>query len=152
MAHLTDTLASYLRPTQRGVGVKGGTEQLAHAVRVTLESRPDWCVLSVDIKNAFNSIARSAILRQALAHIPEVSDFVFGFYGGEAPALWLGKNDLFLSLRGVQQANPLGPALFALAFHPVLRKVRGDHPGVRVSRVTTTSIFWALPPTASERT
>jgi hypothetical protein len=26
----------------------------------------------------------------------------------------------------------LGPALFALAFHPVLRKVRGDHPGVRV--------------------
>ena len=67
-----------------------------------------------------------------MVHIPEVSDFVFGCYGGEAPALWLGKNDFFLSLRGVQQGDPLGPALFALAFHPVLRKVRGDHPGVRV--------------------
>ncbi len=50
----------------------------------------------------------------------------------EAPALWLGKRDSILSLRGVQQGDPLGPALFALAFHPVLRKVRGYHPGVRV--------------------
>ncbi len=44
----------------------------------------------VDIKNAFNSIARSAIVRQTLAHIPEVSEFVFWCYGGEAPALRLG--------------------------------------------------------------
>ena len=118
--HCARALAARLRPTQRGVGVCGGVEHLAHAITVMLETRPDWCVLSVDIKNAFNSISRESILRETLAHLPGVVDLVFGCYGGQTPLLWLSDSDFIESLRGVQQGDPLGPALFALAFHPVL--------------------------------
>ena len=56
----------------------GGVEHLAHTVTVMLETRPDWCVLLVDIKNAFNSISQESILRETLAHLPGVVDLVFG--------------------------------------------------------------------------
>ena len=46
--------------------------------------------------------------------------------------LWLSDGDFIESLRGVQQGDPLGPALFALAFHPVLLRVKESHPDVRV--------------------
>jgi len=125
-------LAERLKPIQRGVGVSGGVEQLAHSVTVMLETHPEWCVLSVDIKNAFNSVLRESILRETLAHLPEVVDLVFGCYGGDTPLLWLSDSDFIESLRGVQQGDPLGPALFALAFHPVLLLVKERHPEVRV--------------------
>jgi hypothetical protein len=62
--------------------VSGGVEHLAHTITVLLEAHPDWCVLAVDIKNAFNSILRSSILQETIAHLPEVADFIFGCYGG----------------------------------------------------------------------
>ncbi len=80
--HCARALAARLRPTQRGVGVCGGVEHLAHAITVMLATHPDWCVLSVDIKNAFNSISRESILRETFAHLPGVVDLVFGCYGG----------------------------------------------------------------------
>jgi hypothetical protein len=80
--HSAEVLAERLRPTQRGVGVSGGVEHLAHTITVLLEAHPDWCVLAVDIKNAFNSILRSSILQETIAHLPEVADFIFGCYGG----------------------------------------------------------------------
>ena len=130
--HCAKVLAARLRPTQRGVGVSGGVEHLAHTITVMLQTRPDWCVLAVDVKNAFNSILRESILRETIAHLPEVADLIFGCYGGQTPKLWLSTSDFIESLRGVQQGDPLGPALFALAFHPVLLRVKELHPDVRV--------------------
>ena len=130
--HCAKVLAARLRPTQRGVGVSGGVEHLAHTITVMLQTHPDWCVLAVDVKNAFNSILRESILRETITHLPEVADLIFGCYGGLAPKLWLSSSDFIESLRGVQQGDPLGPALFALAFHPVLLRVKELHPDVRV--------------------
>ena len=56
--HSTDSLTELLRPIQRGVGVKGGVEHLVHVTTVLLEAHPEWCVLVVDVKNAFISILR----------------------------------------------------------------------------------------------
>ncbi len=80
----------------------------------------------------FNSISRESILHETLAHLPGVVDLVFGCYGGQTPLLWLSDSDFIESLRGVQQGDPLGPALFALAFHSVLLRVKESHPDVRV--------------------
>jgi len=60
--------------------------------------------------------------------------FVASMYASPTP-LWLRRADhfhLLWSATGVQQGDPLGPILFALAFHRVLRAVSSRHPGLQL--------------------
>ncbi|CAI5949944.1 unnamed protein product [Closterium sp. NIES-65] len=50
-----------VRPVAIGeleVGSKSGLEVLAHAFRSALSTHPSWCVLQIDVANAFNSFHR----------------------------------------------------------------------------------------------
>jgi len=74
-------------------------------------------LLQVDLKNAFNSIARSAILesleRLSQSMLPWVRQAfrpVFLFVGQEV--IW--------STRGAQQGDPPGPVLFSAGIHTAL--------------------------------
>ena len=49
-------------PCQFGVGTKGGGAQITMALRLLMEANPDWVLIALDIKNAFNEIMRQEVL------------------------------------------------------------------------------------------
>ena len=55
-------------------------------------------------------------------HFPELASWIWRCYGAKQFLLLKGQEPL-LSAAGVQQGDPLGPFLFCLAVHPVLRKL-----------------------------
>jgi len=74
--------------------------------------------LQVDLKNAFNSIARPAIL-EALEHQgPSMVPWVRQAF---QPAPLMVGREVIWSTRGKKQEYPLGPFLFAAGIHAALR-------------------------------
>ena len=57
-------------------------------------------------------------------YCPELAPWVDLCYGRES-VIWFGDREL-VSGRGVQQGDPLGPALFAMAIQPVIERARAE--------------------------
>jgi len=55
-------IQSICDPCQFGVGTKGGGAQITMALRLLIEANPDWVLIALDIKNAFNEIMRQEVL------------------------------------------------------------------------------------------
>ena len=117
-----------LAPLQLGVGVPRGPEVFAAAIRLALEAHPDWVVVKVDFRNAFNEVSRLAFLTFVAAHFPELLLFLLAAYAAPAYITALGPDGWvrFLSRCGCTQGCPLGPLCFASAVHGVLERIRGD--------------------------
>jgi hypothetical protein len=124
-------VSPYLQPLQLGVTAPGGAEAAVHAFTRFVETygdSPDFTAAFLDISDAFGSVRRDAFLRQVAALVPGLLPWVQYCYTQPA-TLFLGSMTLF-STTGVQQGDPLGPLLFALALHPVLLAVHRAHPTV----------------------
>jgi len=74
-------------------------------------------LLQVDLKNAFNSIARPAILGALEHQCPSMTPWVRQAFQPAPLLIW---RELIWSNRGVQQGDPLGPFLFAAGIHAAL--------------------------------
>ncbi|XP_045784576.1 uncharacterized protein LOC123880480 [Maniola jurtina] len=72
-------------------------------------------LLKVDVKNAFNSLDRATLLTEVSTQLPEIYPYVWQCYSS-ASKLFFGDSDIKSSV-GVQQGDPLGPALFSLGIH-----------------------------------
>ena len=135
---------------QLGVGIRGGAEELVHAVSAALQhhSAPDpnpnpnpnpnpdpWVCASIDFRNFFNCISRPAIFRTLLAS-PQFIDlypFLSTLYSKASPAkLWadLGVQvwDDILSREGVHQGCTFGTFLACLGLQPILQEVASGMP------------------------
>jgi len=81
-------------------------------------------LLKLDVKNVFNSIGQDTVLQAAQTHLPEIYPSIWDCYSSKTS---LFHSDFRLdSATGVQQGDPLGPALFALAIHRVTSEVKSD--------------------------
>ncbi|GJY89780.1 hypothetical protein Tco_0504976, partial [Tanacetum coccineum] len=101
-----NSINTYLHDfSQFGVGIPGGCEAVVHSVNRLIESKGNEVGLSmllVDFKNAFNPCRWVFYLRKT---------------GYDAAIFSLGLSS------GVQQGDPLGPLLFALALHPLVQTI-----------------------------
>jgi hypothetical protein len=122
-------LSDYLRPMQLGVREPGGTEKIIHSVR--REFNGGNAVLTLDISNAFNSLSREAIREALEAHLPSLLPYFQWAYKEESP-LWYNGDLIAYSKEGVRQGDPLGPALFAVGFHGVLKELDREFSNVQI--------------------
>lgn len=117
-------LGDKFRPVQFGFGSPGGCEAVAHAARVYLfnnQENNDKVFLKIDYKNAFNMIRRDSMLQAVAENTPELFAFLDQCYRN--PSFLLYGNNLINSARGVQQGDPLGPALFCLTINNLTRSI-----------------------------
>ena len=74
------------------------------------------------------TIDHSHLFQEVRRHAPGLSAYVEWAYGSH-PHLFFGDKTL-LSETGLQQGDPLGPLLFAVALHPILCRILEEVPGV----------------------
>ena len=131
---VSEELREYLEPVQLGVGTKCGCEAVVHVVRQWLHRNrgaTNKVLVTLDLQNAFNSIDRSVFLQEVRRVLPGLAPWVDYCYRGPSK-LVLGP-ELLESSRGIQQGDPLGPALFAIAIQEAIveaqRQSEAEFPG-----------------------
>jgi hypothetical protein len=116
---------------QVGVGVPGGAEIATHLARRVgdLWQQPDFAdhvIVKIDVKNAFNTVDRSAMLEAACRHCPAICGYAFAAYSSPS-TLAVAGGGFVESASGVQQGDPLGPLLFSLALLDATIKAKAEH-------------------------
>ena len=122
---------SFFFPQQIGVAQNLGTE-------IGLETARQWVnrnsnnlsaiLVKIDFSNAFNCVSRQAFLEQCRHHFPGLSRWAEWCYARPSN-LYFGPETIS-SEKGVQQGDPIGPLLFALALQPLLLELdkgRSEH-------------------------
>ena len=118
-----------LQPLQLGVGVPMACPIIAHGLRRAVNELPvtgDWAILQVDVSNAFNTVARSAIMAGARDFVPAVIPWMQFCYSKTVP-LFTG-DQVIHSSTGTHQGCPMGPLGFALGIQRALRTTAARTP------------------------
>ena len=117
-----------LQPRQVGVGVQGATELVGMGVQRLfdrLDPQGDWVLLQVDVKNAFNTVDRSAVLQGARNDVPGAYNWLAFCYADRVPLFCQGSL-LCWSQAGVHQGDTCGPLGFALGLNTALDACRDE--------------------------
>ena len=81
-------------------------------------------LLMLDFRNAFNRINRHVVLSEVWHHFPVLLRWVHWCYGRSNQLHF--NATVIPSSNGVQQGDPLGPLLFALAIQPLANKLKAN--------------------------
>ena len=78
-------------------------------------------MIKLDFSNAFNCLNRDSMLESTKQLVPEIYSFYLSSYSYDN-VLEFGSRQI-LSQEGIQKGDPLGPLLFCLTIHPILREL-----------------------------
>ena len=87
-----------------------------------LNHLPTSALVSVDIKNAFNSLKRCFIKEAVASRAPQLLPAFCWAYGVHS-RLFLGDDLDLMSQSGVKQGDPLGPLLFSLGYSGIIEEI-----------------------------
>jgi len=82
------------------------------------------CLVKVDFKNAFNCIDRAVFLDKLSIIAPQIYNFVAASYYYSSTLFYQKKT--INSMTGVQQGDPLGPALFSIGIHDIIKELKSS--------------------------
>ena len=119
-------LAEAAGPSQFGVGTPGGTEALSHAVQMESARKPQAAVLAPDLRNAFPSLDRDAVLAAVQQRAPELLPYARLFLGRRSYFRYVAGNGLGEALhadQGVDQGDPLALAFLAVTLRGPLERL-----------------------------
>jgi hypothetical protein len=125
-----------LSPLQVGVACKRGAEEIVHPARDAIARHwqsQDFTVLKIDFCNAFNMVSRQVLIDECHRLFPTLVPWVQFCYGAQ-PHLFWGSETVLLSCVGVQQGDPLGPLLFCLVLHVLVRKIEKACPNLVIHK------------------
>ena len=130
------TLPPLFSPHQFGVMIKSGCEKVVQELD---ERYAEGCaILSIDLKNAFNSPSRDEIAR-AVFGFHSLRPFLRLFnaeYGSPSELLYYGKDgrlcNTVMSAAGVRQGSPLSTILFCAFLQPILETIASEFPTLRI--------------------
>jgi hypothetical protein len=121
-------LAAFLAPEQYAVGQRAGVEAIAHSIEADeLDGACEGlALLAGDVRNAFNSVSRAAILQAAKRAAPSLALAMLALYERPTTYLYYGgaRGEAPAELdtgRGCIQGDPLSMALFCLALRAPVR-------------------------------
>jgi Reverse transcriptase (RNA-dependent DNA polymerase) len=120
-----------LAPLQLGVGVRGGSQIIGHALSSGISADPDCVTVQLDYRNAFNSLSRTHMLEAIGKHQPSLLPFAQWSYCRASRLHISGAPPGTLPIMsecGVRQGDPCGPLFFALTTQDQLEKVALLHP------------------------
>ena len=118
-------LGEELRLITLGVSTSGGCEAEAHAARrYVRDCRHRRVLLKINMRNAFNILRRDSFLSVARVRTPGIYNFLWQFYSSPT-RLFFGE-EKSASETGIQQEDPIGPALFALSVDEAARGVQSE--------------------------
>ena len=82
-----------LQPRQCGVGTPFATELIGMGFQRLADAFPvqEWAVLQVDVRNAFNTLDRSTMLKMALKKAPSIYNWLSWCYGEPCNLLCQGQ-------------------------------------------------------------
>ena len=124
-AGVLNQVLPHLMPTQVGCGVPRGAEAAVHAARKYLnQMEGDKVMVKLDFKNAFNMIRRDCMVHEVSKNCPALLGYVFAAYDVQS-LLRFGAHSI-ASSTGVQQGDPLGLLLFAMALQPSLNILNSE--------------------------
>lgn len=121
--------------TQRGVAVPGGADQMVHASRLLLEIHPEWVLVKVDARNAFNCLSRVAMLAAVRRRFPHLLAYSKLCYDSPSPLFFrMERGHMhFWSREGPHQGDPLGCLYLSLPLQEVLLDLHRAHPDVVIT-------------------
>jgi hypothetical protein len=119
-----EQMSEFFGGLQYGVGAKNGAEFIIHETRRLLHENPDYVLLTIDAKNAFNSPHR-CFLEQALLNTPIFAPLFNLFYlEYGAPGHLYFKEHVLQSFRGVRQGSVTGSIFFSILIQYILAPIQ----------------------------
>ena len=123
-AAVTPSLTRQLSPTQIDVGINCACEAAVHAIRryaidhtESGQSHKSRLIVKLDLKNASNTGRRDHLVRVSSEHAFPITRLVHLAYS--SPSTVLASGHLICSATGIQEGDPLGPVLSAMAVDEV---------------------------------
>ena len=120
---------------QLGQGIRSGVERAVLTVQALLDhhvTKPDIIVISTDVRNAFNSVARSRVMAALRSH-PATEHLCRLFewsHDGASPLLVYKDRTLLQTIasqEGVQQGHVLGSLGYNMSIHPDYAAVQAEY-------------------------
>ena len=119
-----ESVGRQLLPLQLGCGVRGGCEIAGRLGQIILDASSDVVIVSLDMKNAFNTMPRGLMLRGLLKYAPSLSKWFKWAYGRSSPLVLSDGTLGGTSQTGCRQGDPLAALCFCVGLQFVLEDIR----------------------------
>ena len=123
------------RVVQFALGRPCGPQAMSVAMQELLKRNPTWIIISLDVKNAFNSLSRLAMAR-GVANSVMRNSFAFFHMCYNKPTEMIyhaaGKMYTVMSKSGATQGTSDGMQHYCLGSHPMLVEAAAPHPDVHI--------------------